>query len=37
MTAAALDSATGAKPDLVSPRVPQFQQTLEPNQRYTGD
>jgi hypothetical protein len=37
MTGAALDRAAGAKPDLVPPRVPKLEQTLEPNQRHTGD
>jgi hypothetical protein len=37
MTGPALDRATGAKPALVPPRVPELEQTLDPNQRHTGD
>jgi hypothetical protein len=32
-----LDRATGAKSAFVPPRVPKLQQTLEPDQRHTGD
>ena len=35
MASPALNRATGAKPALVSPRVPKLEQTLQPNQRHT--